>query len=121
MGTRSAGRLALAEAGHRRDGESEEVVAMTILPETSEALRQQAIQRLKKRRDFGGHVLVYLMVYTFLVIIWWMTGWDSFFWPVFPIVFWGIGVVMNAWDVYGPSTFDEAAIRREMEHLQRRG
>lgn len=121
MAPRRAGRLALATSEGQREGGSEEVVTMTTLPETSDALRREAIQRLKKRRDFGAHLLMYLMVNTFLVVIWWMNGTDVFFWPMFPIVFWGIGVVMNAWDVYGPSTFDETAIRREMEHLQHRG
>jgi hypothetical protein len=42
----------------------------------------------------------------------------GFFWPVFPIVGWGIGVVMNAWDVYRNDEFDEEQIRREIERLQ---
>ncbi len=48
--------------------------------------------------------------------------WDvhGFFWPVFPIVGWGIGVVMNAWDVYRNDEFDEQQIRREMKRLQGR-
>jgi hypothetical protein len=39
---------------------------------------------------------------------------------VFPIVGWGIGVVMNAWDVYRNDEFGEDQIRREMERLQGR-
>ena len=50
-----------------------------------------------------------------------MTGANGFFWPVFPIVGWGIGVVMNAWDVYRNDEFDETQIRREMDRLQRMG
>lgn len=80
-------------------------------------LRERAIRALKKRRDFRGHVLVYLLVNTFLVVIWWMTSPDGFFWPVFPIVGWGIGVVMNAWDVYYAEDLDEEKIAREMRHL----
>jgi hypothetical protein len=38
--------------------------------------------------------------------------------PVFPIVGWGIAVVLNAWDVYGTDEFAEKQIRSEMEHLQ---
>lgn len=84
-------------------------------------LRERAINRLKKRRDLQGHLLVYVLVNTFLVVIWWMTsGTDSFFWPVFPIVGWGIGVVMNIYDVYFADDFGEDDIRREMEHLARR-
>jgi hypothetical protein len=84
-----------------------------------EVLQQRAIKHLKKRRDFAGHLLVYLLVNTFIVLIWFMSGSNGFFWPVFPIVGWGIGVVMNAWDVYRSDEFDDMQIRREMERLQR--
>jgi hypothetical protein len=83
-----------------------------------EELRNRAIQRLKKKRDFHAHLLVYAMVNTFLVVIWAVTG-AAFFWPIFFIVGWGIGVVMNAWDVYRPEEPDEDRIRREMELMKR--
>ena len=83
-----------------------------------DVLRERAIKRLKKRRDFSGHLLVYVLVNAFLVVIWAMTDPDGFFWPVFPIVGWGIGVVLNAWDVYRNDEFDEEQIRREIERLR---
>ena len=64
-------------------------------------LRDKAVRRLKKQRDFRSHLLVYVLVNTLLVVIWMMTDPHGFFWPVFPIAGWGIGVIMNAWDVYG--------------------
>ena len=76
--------------------------------------RDRAVTQLKKRRDFHGHLLVYLLVNTFIVVIWVITGPRGFFWPVFPIVGWGIGVVMNAWDVYWRPRITEQDIRREM-------
>jgi hypothetical protein len=85
-----------------------------------EALRDRAVKHLKKRRDFSGHVLVYVLVNTFLVVIWALTDGHGFFWPAFPMVGWGIGVVMNAWDVYRNDDFDEEQIRREMERIQHR-
>lgn len=83
-------------------------------------LRERAIKQLKKRRDFRAHLLVYVLVNGFLVVVWSMTSPGGFFWPIFPIVGWGIGVVMNAWDVYLAEDFDESAIQREMAHLERR-
>jgi polyferredoxin len=79
-------------------------------------LRQRALTRLKKKRDFRAHLLVYAMVNAFLVAIWALTG-QHFLWPVFPIVGWGIGVVMNAWDVYRGDEFSEDEIRRERGRL----
>jgi len=83
-------------------------------------LRERAVKQLKKRRDFRGHLLIYALVNSFLVVIWAMTNPDGFFWPIFPLVGWGIGVVMNAWDVYLTEDFSEEAIEREIEHLARK-
>ena len=84
-----------------------------------EALRERAIKRLKKRHDFYGHLLIYVLFNAFIVIIWAITNNQGFFWPVFPIVGWGIGVVMNAWDVYQGDEPDEEKIRAEIEHLKK--
>jgi hypothetical protein len=83
-------------------------------------LRERAIKRLKKQRDFQGHLLVYGLVNAFLVLIWAMTNPDGFFWPVFPIVGWGIAVVLNAWDVYRNDELADEDIRKEMEHLRKK-
>jgi hypothetical protein len=90
------------------------------LPVADDELRQRALQQLKKRHDFFGHLLVYTLVNAFIVLIWALTDGHDFFWPVFPIVGWGIGVIMNAWDVFGSHGYDEHRIQREMEHLRRR-
>jgi uncharacterized membrane protein len=82
--------------------------------------RDRAVTRLKKRRDFRGHLLVYVLVNTFIVVIWAVTGPHGFFWPVFPIVGWGIGVVMNAWDVYWRPRITEQDIQREMGREDKR-
>jgi hypothetical protein len=84
----------------------------------NETLRDQAIKRLKKQSDFKVHLLMYVMVNAFLLVVWAMTG-AGFFWPAFFIVGWGIGVVANAWDAYG-NVPSESRIREEMERLQGR-
>jgi hypothetical protein len=84
-------------------------------PET--ALRDRAIERLKKKRDFFTHLFVYATVNSFLVLIWAITSRDAFFWPVFPMAAWGIGLIMNAWDVWR-GDFTEDDINREVERLQ---
>ncbi|MDP3892693.1 2TM domain-containing protein [Nocardioides sp.] len=91
----------------------------TWTPEDA-TLRELAVKRLKKKSDFRTHLMIYVMVNTFLVVIWAMTG-SGYFWPVFPIVGWGIGVVANAWDVYGGGdTPTEGQINREIERLTKR-
>jgi hypothetical protein len=86
-------------------------------PGGSEELRARALRRLKKKRDFYAHLMVYVLMNAFVVVVWVMTGANTFFWPVFLIVPWGIGVVMNGWDVFRGEDFTEAAVRREMQRL----
>jgi hypothetical protein len=86
-----------------------------------QAPRDAAVQQLKKRRDFRGHLLVYVLVNSVLVMIWAVTNVHGFFWPVFPIAGWGIGVVMNAWDVYWRPEITEEDIQREIRRRDAHG
>ncbi len=83
-----------------------------------ESLREQAFQRVKKRRDFWPHLLVYTLVNGFFVVIWVMTNPGGFFWPVFPIVGWGIGLAMHAWDAFYRSEITEEDVDREITRMQ---
>lgn len=86
----------------------------------ADPVRDRAIKRLKKRHDFMTHLLVYVLVNSFIVVIWAITNSGGFFWPVFPIVAWGIGLVMNAWDVWHPAEFGEDQIRQEVGRMRAR-
>ncbi len=85
-----------------------------------QAPRDRAVQQLKKRRDFYGHLLVYTLVNAFLVMIWAITDLHGFFWPVIPIAGWGIFVVLNAWDVYWRRGITEEDIQHEIKREQER-
>jgi uncharacterized membrane protein len=85
--------------------------------DSEQQLRERAVQRLKKKRDFHTHVLIYVAVNAFLVAIWAVTS-GGYFWPIFPILGWGIAVVANAWDVYGRKPISEEEIRREADRLR---
>jgi hypothetical protein len=87
-------------------------------PQPDDQLREQAVARLKKKRDFATHAFVYVLVNAFLVGIWAFTGGD-FFWPIFPILGWGIGLGANAWDVYGRKPISEGEIQQEIDRLRR--
>ncbi|HMJ72083.1 MAG TPA: 2TM domain-containing protein [Solirubrobacterales bacterium] len=84
---------------------------------TEQELREKAVSRLKKKRDFRAHIFIYVAVNAMLVVIWAVTG-SGFFWPIFPILGWGVGVAANAWGVYGRKPISEDEIRRETERLQ---
>jgi hypothetical protein len=87
-------------------------------PPTEDELRAQAVRSVRKKQDFRGHVVAFVLVNSLLVGIWAATG-AGFFWPIFPILGWGIGLGFNAWDAYGRKPLSEDRIRREMERLRR--
>jgi uncharacterized membrane protein len=80
-------------------------------------LRERAIARLKEKRDFGAHLFAYLVANALVIGIWAVIG-AGFFWPVFLLFGWGIGLVMRAWDVYWREPLSEDRIRKEMERMQ---
>ena len=82
-------------------------------------LRQLAITRLRKKRELHTHLVVYLAVNLFLFAIWAFSG-VGFFWPAFPLLGWGIGMMFHAWDVYSPEQPTEAKIDREIKRLTSR-
>ena len=86
----------------------------------SGSARDRAIAALKKRRDFHAHLLIFVLVNAFIVVIWAVTDPHGFFWPVFPMAGWGIGLVMNAWDVYWRRPITEAEVSREVEREEHR-
>ncbi|HEX8119644.1 MAG TPA: DUF1707 domain-containing protein [Solirubrobacteraceae bacterium] len=55
--------------------------------------RPRAANAARARRGFEEHLRAYLMVMGLLVAIWALTG--GCFWPVWPALGWGIGVVSH--------------------------
>ncbi len=79
-------------------------------------LRELATKRVRARRDFKTHLLTYLLVNAFLVEVWYVTS-RGFFWPGLVMMGWAVGLVLNAWTVYGPETRDEEIVH-EMDRLR---
>ena len=92
---------------------------MSERPTAEVELRQRAVKRLEAKRGLMAHALAYVSVNLLLVAIWFTTS-AGFFWPVFPIFGWGIGLAFNAWDVLWPAA-GERKIEAEMERLRRTG
>jgi hypothetical protein len=85
-------------------------------------LRKEAIRRLRKKRDFRTHLLAYLLVNSFLWLVWGVVYLAAdgpwFPWPLLPLGGWAIGLVFHAWDVYGRKPFDEGMVEREIARLR---
>lgn len=76
--------------------------------------REAAVKRLEARRDFRTHAGIYVIVNALLVVIWAASG-AGYFWPIWPIAGWSVGLAFNAWAVYFERPISEEEIRREME------
>jgi hypothetical protein len=88
---------------------------MSTIETRDEDLRRQAVERLQKRSEFLNHVVAFVLVNALLVTIWFLTG-RAFFWPIFPLFGWGIGLFFHGLDTFR-RPFSEERIRREMSRL----
>jgi hypothetical protein len=79
--------------------------------------REQALTRLKKRRDFQGHLVAYVVVNLALWAVWAATG-AGYPWPAWVTGGWAIGLLLNAWEVYFRTPITEAEVRREMDRAR---
>jgi 2TM domain len=92
-----------------------------LVGRSPEVLREQALRRLKKRRDLKAHVFAYALINGLVWAIWLVVALTSHSWwpwPVFVTLGWGIGLAFNAWDVYFRRPITEDELRREMESLR---
>jgi hypothetical protein len=81
----------------------------------TEEERQWAIRRIRAKRGFWIHLSVYLAVNALLVVVWTVTS-AAYFWPMWPLLGWGIGVVAHGMSVFlGPSRISEERIDRELQ------
>jgi len=80
-------------------------------------LRERAVKRIKDKREFWMHVVAYVVVNSFLIGIWALTGAD-YFWPAWVLLGWGIGIVLHGANLMLEGRpMREKDIEREMRRL----
>ena len=82
-----------------------------------EDLYEEAKVRVRKRRDFGAHCVAYIVVNAVVVAIWLITG-GGYFWPAWLMLAWGMGLVLNAYDVFFRRPVTKQDIEREMDRMR---
>ena len=87
---------------------------------TDHEIRDRAVESLKAKRALRTQIGMWVIISALLIGVWAVTG-ANFFWPVFPIGGWAIGLVVQAWNIYGPGAkpISEDEIARESERLRR--
>jgi len=97
---------------------------MDIISQEQDPIRRQALGQLRKRRDFYNHLLAYGVCNLMFVLIWAAMGrWQfhNFFWPIFLIAGWGMGLIFHAVDVFSRQQPTEQQIQREINRLRPKG
>ena len=80
--------------------------------------RERARKRLRDRRDFGSHVVAYIVINAFLIGVWAFTG-AGYFWPTWVLAGWGVGLVLHAWETFVRRPITEADIDTELRRHRR--
>lgn len=82
-------------------------------------LRQRAIANLEAKRDFFSHLAIYAALSVLMVVIYFATGGEGFFWPAIPIAAWLIfGIIPHWWTVYKSAGIPEDKIKSEMDKIR---
>lgn len=82
-------------------------------------LRAEAKRRVEAKRSFSSHLTSYVVVNAFLIMIWFVTG-RGYFWPMWVLGGWGIGLVMHYWEAFRRRPITEADVDAELRRLQGR-
>jgi len=109
-------------------------VGQTTSASNEEAERQQAVERIKRKRRFHGELVVTAVGVVILIGIWASSeyhnagGWPTQgfsqssgihdvwnYWIIYPLIAVALIVAARAWTVYGHKPISEGEITREME------
>jgi hypothetical protein len=78
--------------------------------------RELALRRLKKQCDLQSHLVAYVVINAAVWAIWALTG-SGYPWPAWLTGCWGIGLILNACDVYWRRPITEGDVERELQRL----
>jgi hypothetical protein len=79
--------------------------------------RERVRERLQLRRDFGTHVVAYVVINAFLVGVWAFTG-AGYFWPAWVLGVWGAGLVLHAWEAFVRRPITESDVDAELRRIR---
>ena len=63
---------------------------------TDSAMMKLAKKRVKAKNEFMWHLASYVLVNTFLVLLYVFTPGGGYFWPIWPMLGWGLGLAFHA-------------------------
>ncbi|MBD2569140.1 2TM domain-containing protein [Anabaena lutea] len=62
-------------------------------------MKKQQISNAQKRREFKSHLISFIVINGFLILLNLFTS-PSYFWAIYPILGWGLGLLLHAIKTY---------------------
>jgi hypothetical protein len=85
-------------------------------------MREEALAQVKRKREFKTAIAAYVVVNAALWLIWALSDErgdaNGIPWPLWVTAFWGLGMVISAWNIYGQRPISESEIQDEMRKIQ---
>ena len=77
--------------------------------------REWARKRIEKKRKLRSDIAAYVVINTFLIGVWAVTG-AGYFWPGWVLAGWGVLLLLDAWNLHDRLPVTEDDIDRELRN-----
>ncbi len=91
-----------------------------------EKLMKKAKKRVEEKKGFYGHLSTYIAMAIFFMVMNFVT-WDGEFWFFFPLLPWGVGLLIHYFSVFGlpfnqilSSDWEDKELAKEIQRLQQK-
>jgi hypothetical protein len=89
---------------------------------TDDELRDEAVASIKRKRAFWNYVFVWVAVGALVIVVWWFSTPNGYFWPIWPIVGMAVAVPILGYSAYGRGAgISEKRIQDEMRRIKSKG
>ena len=91
------------------------------VPVHDDEAREEAIERLRRKRKFDDNAIAYVAVNCVLWLIWALTDRSAdggLPWPAWVSLLWGFFLAMDAWRTFGRRPITEDEIEREVKRYR---
>lgn len=83
-------------------------------PRWTAAERERARKRIERKRKLRGDLMAYVVINSFLVVVWAITG-AGYFWPGWVLGVWGVLFLLDLWSFYFRRPPTNADIDHELD------
>jgi hypothetical protein len=88
---------------------------------SEEEVYDLAKKRVREKKDFYNHVVIYVVINILLIIIWAFTS-QGYPWFIWPLAGWGVGLIFHGLGVFvfnKQSSWEKSEIEKEAEKIRK--